>query len=428
MSPSGRPHSRNGKLPVYSVARGAGHRRGDRAAGHALGCDAGYLAGGLLSRSAWPRPAGEEPVAPVRGMTSFDVVDPRVLGSRRKAGKPRGSGQGAEERAARPLQGYLRDWQNRLRTPHGPVTRSVKRARNGRFGTARDHYAKSRRRRPKSSCAQLRSRTDNPVSAKLGMAKHRASRPCPGIARCTGDRLPTRGNSIDACADVAISAGRHGSHCRRRFCDHWALVASRKEMDVVGFLWLGIITGVGGGTVRDLLLGVPVFCMREPIYVVTSVAMSVAVYFTAHLAQSRFKVLLWLDAVGLAMVTVAGTAKGLDAGAGHHPAEGNLCDGFLGGSPCLCRVNQLRIGSALRSSPRIRCCVRRARLGVDLWLVAADLLPFSAWGASQQLSSLVSAPVVRPAASCLIYARGHLSACRLRRALRRKIIKAGDQI
>jgi uncharacterized membrane protein YeiH len=95
-----------------------------------------------------------------------------------------------------------------------------------------------------------------------------------------------------------------------------ALVASRKEMDVVGFLWLGIITGVGGGTVRDLLLGVPVFWMREPLYVVTSVAMSVAVYFTAHLAQSRFKVLLWLDAVGLAMVTVAGTAKGLDAGAG----------------------------------------------------------------------------------------------------------------
>ena len=41
-----------------------------------------------------------------------------------------------------------------------------------------------------------------------------------------------------------------------------ALVASRKEMDVVGFLWLGIITGVGGGTVRDLLLGVPVFWMR----------------------------------------------------------------------------------------------------------------------------------------------------------------------
>ena len=95
-----------------------------------------------------------------------------------------------------------------------------------------------------------------------------------------------------------------------------ALVASRKEMDIVGFLWLGIITGVGGGTVRDLLLGLPVFWIHQPLFVVTSVAVSVGVFFTAHLAQSRIKVLLWLDAVGLAMVTVAGTAKGLDAGAG----------------------------------------------------------------------------------------------------------------
>ena len=38
-----------------------------------------------------------------------------------------------------------------------------------------------------------------------------------------------------------------------------ALVASRKGMDVMGFMWLAVITGVGGGTVRDLILDVPVF-------------------------------------------------------------------------------------------------------------------------------------------------------------------------
>jgi uncharacterized membrane protein YeiH len=95
-----------------------------------------------------------------------------------------------------------------------------------------------------------------------------------------------------------------------------ALVASRKEMDVVGFLWLGVVTGIGGGTVRDLLLGLPVFWVREQTFVVTSVMVSVVVYFTAHLLQSRYRLLLWLDAIGLAMVTVVGTAKGLDAGAG----------------------------------------------------------------------------------------------------------------
>lgn len=95
-----------------------------------------------------------------------------------------------------------------------------------------------------------------------------------------------------------------------------ALVASRKQMDIVGFLWLGVVTGVGGGTVRDLLLGVPVFWVRDAAPVVACLATSVAVYFTAHLVASRYTWIVWLDAVGLALVTVAGTAKGLDAGAG----------------------------------------------------------------------------------------------------------------
>lgn len=95
-----------------------------------------------------------------------------------------------------------------------------------------------------------------------------------------------------------------------------ALVASRKQMDIVGFMWLGVVTGVGGGTVRDLLLGTPVFWVRDPTPVVACLLAATAAYFTAHLVQSRYRLLLWLDAIGLAMVTVAGTAKGLDQGAG----------------------------------------------------------------------------------------------------------------
>lgn len=95
-----------------------------------------------------------------------------------------------------------------------------------------------------------------------------------------------------------------------------ALVASRKQMDVVGFMWLGVVTGVGGGTVRDLLLGVPVFWVRDPAPVVACLIASTVAFFTAHLVQSRYRLILWLDAVGLALVTIAGTAKGLDNGAG----------------------------------------------------------------------------------------------------------------
>jgi uncharacterized membrane protein YeiH len=40
------------------------------------------------------------------------------------------------------------------------------------------------------------------------------------------------------------------------------------------------------------------------------------VHFTAHLVESRYKLLLWFDALGLALVTLAGTAKGLDSGTG----------------------------------------------------------------------------------------------------------------
>ena len=95
-----------------------------------------------------------------------------------------------------------------------------------------------------------------------------------------------------------------------------ALVASRKQMDIIAFCWLGLVTGIGGGTVRDLLLGLPVFWVREPVYVIVCLLTASAVYFTAHSLRSRYRLLLWLDAIGLALVTVAGTAKGLDASAG----------------------------------------------------------------------------------------------------------------
>ena len=95
-----------------------------------------------------------------------------------------------------------------------------------------------------------------------------------------------------------------------------ALVASRKEMDVVGFVLLGSATGIGGGTLRDILLGqLPVFWVQEPAYLGTCVAVSTLVFFTAHIPQSRLKLLLWCDAVGMALFAVAGAEKALASGA-----------------------------------------------------------------------------------------------------------------
>ena len=94
-----------------------------------------------------------------------------------------------------------------------------------------------------------------------------------------------------------------------------ALVASRKGMDVMGFMWLAVITGVGGGTVRDVILDVPVFWVQHPIHVSACLVTAVVMHFVAPLVESRYQTLLWFDAFGLALVTVTGTVTASDVGA-----------------------------------------------------------------------------------------------------------------
>ena len=88
-----------------------------------------------------------------------------------------------------------------------------------------------------------------------------------------------------------------------------ALAASRKQLDVIGFMFFAAITGIGGGTVRDLILDVPVFWVVNPDYLLICVVTAVIVYFTAHLLESRYKMLLWLDEIGLAAYCVFGAWK-----------------------------------------------------------------------------------------------------------------------
>ncbi|MFV0335934.1 MAG: trimeric intracellular cation channel family protein [Tropicimonas sp.] len=90
-----------------------------------------------------------------------------------------------------------------------------------------------------------------------------------------------------------------------------ALTASRKQLDLVAFIFLATLTGVGGGTVRDLILGVPVFWVQQQTYVLVCAVTAIAVFFTAHLLESRYHVLLWLDAVALAVYAIVGADKGL---------------------------------------------------------------------------------------------------------------------
>lgn len=93
-----------------------------------------------------------------------------------------------------------------------------------------------------------------------------------------------------------------------------ALSASRKQLDIIGFLFLASITGIGGGTFRDVILGfTPVFWVLNPTYILVCVGVALLVFFGAHLVESRYKLLLWLDAIGLSAYSVMGAAKGFAA-------------------------------------------------------------------------------------------------------------------
>jgi uncharacterized membrane protein YeiH len=95
-----------------------------------------------------------------------------------------------------------------------------------------------------------------------------------------------------------------------------ALTASRKQLDIVGFMFVASITGLGGGTLRDVLLAeTSVLWVREPYYIVLTCAAAIAVYFTAHVVESRYRLLLWADAMGLALYSVLGAAIAQGVGA-----------------------------------------------------------------------------------------------------------------
>ncbi len=93
-----------------------------------------------------------------------------------------------------------------------------------------------------------------------------------------------------------------------------ALVAGYKRMDLFGVLVLALVTAVGGGTLRDLLLGARVFWVADPTYVIVA---GTAALLTAALGirvVARKRLLLFADAAGLALFTVLGAHKATVAG------------------------------------------------------------------------------------------------------------------
>lgn len=94
-----------------------------------------------------------------------------------------------------------------------------------------------------------------------------------------------------------------------------ALVASRAQLDLVGFAFIACLTAVGGGTIRDLLLDRnPIFWIAEPTYLGAAAIAAVITFFSAHLLESRLRAIIWLDSLALAVAVPAGAGVAMSLG------------------------------------------------------------------------------------------------------------------
>lgn len=98
-----------------------------------------------------------------------------------------------------------------------------------------------------------------------------------------------------------------------------ALLAAEKKQTLVTFIFFAVVTGVGGGTVRDLLIGAPVFWVGTNATLLICIVAGVAVWFLSRKTIAD-KALLWFDAIGLAAYATYGAAKALNYGVAPVPA------------------------------------------------------------------------------------------------------------
>lgn len=91
-------------------------------------------------------------------------------------------------------------------------------------------------------------------------------------------------------------------------------LAAAKQFDWFGAYVVGLVTAIGGGTMRDLLLGVTPFWMSQPSYlVVTGVALVFVMVFRKYVVHMNNTIFIF-DAIGLSLFVVVGIERSLDAG------------------------------------------------------------------------------------------------------------------
>jgi uncharacterized membrane protein YeiH len=154
-----------------------------------------------------------------------------------------------------------------------------------------------------------------------------------------------------------------------------ALVAAERRLDFVTFIFFAVITGVGG-TLRDLLIGAPVFWVHTN---ATLLICSLAAILVWLGRRQRFagKALLWFDAAGMAAYSAYGAAKALGYGVSPVPAfvmgvltacAGGIIRDLLAGVPSVLMRRELYVTPAALSAALF---VALKIAGLAMWPAAA---------------------------------------------------------
>ncbi len=167
------------------------------------------------------------------------------------------------------------------------------------------------------------------------------------------------------------------------FAASGALAAARARQTLVTFSFFALVTGVGGGTVRDLLIGAPVFWVHDGRVPAVCLATALLIWITPA-GFWRVRAIDWFDAVGLAVYAVFGAVKALGLGVPALPAVmmgiitacvGGVIRDVLAGEPSI----------ILRPEIYVTAAALAAALSVGLILIGLPVLLASIVGASAGL-------------------------------------------
>src|SRR5687768_14971391 len=158
-----------------------------------------------------------------------------------------------------------------------------------------------------------------------------------------------------------------------------ALLAARLRQTIVSMAFFALVTGVGGGSVRDLLIGAPVFWVHDP-WVAPVVLLTALLAWFTPTRWWEGKILDWADALGLAFYAVLGTAKALAFGVETVPAilmgvvtgcAGGIIRDVLAGRPSILMRPELYVTAAALAASLCAAGTLAGLPAAAVWSLAA---------------------------------------------------------